>query len=78
MPLNLRRSAMDSADLLLHFEDVRHLEVKALRPQAIAIAHVDQLRTDSHSVLLLAHAAFDDRGNLEQLADGAHVLHGLP
>jgi hypothetical protein len=61
-------------DLVLDGEHVVQAAVVGVGPEVVAAARIDQLRRDPDLVALLAHAALEDVGHAEPLADGAQVL----
>ena len=61
-------------DLVLDLEDVFHLAVVALRPEMVAVGHVDQLRADPDPLAGLAHAPFEHALNVERAADPPDVF----
>ncbi len=63
-----------AGDLVLDLENVLELAVVALRPEVVAVGHANQLGGDPQPAARLAHAALENRGDLELPADLADVL----
>jgi hypothetical protein len=61
-------------DLVLHREHVGELAVVGLRPEVVAVGGIDEPGGDAHLVAGLAHAAFEQRSDVELLADAPHIL----
>ena len=64
-----QRSRDRARQLVLHGEHVRQGPLVPLRPELVAVGHVDQLGRDPDPVAGLAHAAFEQGVHLEPLAD---------
>ena len=62
-----------AGDLVLDREHVVHLTVEILRPDVEAVIHADQLRGQADAISVGAHASFQHRAHVQQLADLAHV-----
>src|SRR5262245_38945805 len=73
-----RAAALETAhDLLRDFrldrEDVLEAAVEAFRPEMVTVARTHELRTDTHTVARLAHAALEHRIHTEHATDLAYV-----
>ena len=78
LALDLRQFGFDRAgdgqgDLVLQVEDVCQLAVVALRPNVVAVAGIDELRGDPHTVAAFAHTAFQDIANAKLSPDLADI-----
>ena len=67
----LQRRRDRTRDLVLHREDAFQLAVVRVRPQMIAVADADQLRGDTQRVPFASDAAFEERTDLQFLAQFA-------
>ena len=61
-------------DLILNGEDIFELAIITLRPEVVAVSHVDELRRDAKPVAGFPHAALQHRVDLESASDLADVL----
>src|SRR5205085_9042378 len=71
-------SGSDSTDdalgeLILNGENVLDRAVVTLRPDVVAVARIDQLRRDAHTIPGLAHAAFENVAYAELTSDLTHI-----
>ena len=63
-------------DFILYRKDIVQVPVIGFRPQVVSVLDIDQLRGDAHTVTLvvLAHAAFEDRLDTQFFTDIPQVL----
>jgi hypothetical protein len=69
-----RSAEVTARDVVLHGEDVGQLAIVGLRPQMEPVGDLDQLRRDPHPVPFFADAAFEDRADVQLLADAPEIL----
>ena len=72
--LHLERVDHRQRQLALHLEDIGQLAVVLLGPEMEPVPGVDELRRDAHAVARLAHAALEERGDVQLVGDDGQVL----
>ncbi len=61
------------SDLVLNGEGVRELAFETFRPYLVALVRVHELRSDTHTIARLAHAALENRLYAQPSADLSDV-----
>ena len=72
--LHLKRVHNCTCNLILNRKDFLHFAIERPRPQMIAVSRIDQLGRYAHPVANFAHAAFQNRFDIQLLADLTDVL----